>query len=213
MTWKTFVLRLVTQLCEARACRSFSLAQFGAFAELPLAGFAPNNFHRAAKLRQTLQFLRDDGLIGFKDGHGNYTLLGQTILAGEVEEDALPLLRAFQGEPQKREYLIEVYARDQGLVKQAKQLFGFKCLCFGCANSFEKEDKSLYCEVHHIRPLCEHGEDVLSNLSVLCAHHHRMAHFASEKEQGELREFLLERTTKVLSSTLTTPLPPLAPRP
>lgn len=75
------MLQLVTQFCETHSRRSFSLGELGAFAATPLANFAPQNNHRAAKLRQTLQFLRDDGLIGFKDGHGNYTLLGQTILA------------------------------------------------------------------------------------------------------------------------------------
>ena len=199
MTWKTFVLQLVTQFCQAHSRRSFSLQEFGAFAEIPLAGFAPQNNHRAAKLRQTLQFLRDDGLIGFKDGHGNYTLLGQTILSTEVEEEALPILRAFKGSPEKREYLIEIYARDKGLVKVARQLFNWKCACFGCSNSFLKDDgKTPYCEVHHITPLCEGGEDVLSNLSVLCAHHHRMAHFSAAKERLELRGFLSERTTKML---------------
>ena len=209
MTWKQFVLKLVTQFCDAHSRRSFSLQELGAFAEIPLAGFAPQNNHRAAKLRQTLQFLRDDGLIGFKDGHGNYTLLGATILSSEVETEALPLLNAFKGAPEKREYLIEIYARDKGLVKQAKQLFNFQCLCFGCSNSFKKDDGTTYCEVHHITPFCEGGEDVLENLSVLCAHHHRMAHFSAAKERLELRAFLFERTTKMLASaatTLTTPL-------
>lgn len=212
MTWKTFVLQLVTQFCETRACRSFSLGEFGDFAELALAGFAPNNFHRAAKLRQTLQFLRDDSLIAFKDGHGNYTLLGQTLLAQEVEPEAVPILQAFRGAPEKREYLIEIYARDQGLVKQARQLFDFKCACFGCSNSFLKDDGTFYCEVHHITPFHRGGEDVLSNLSVLCAHHHRMAHFAGQKEQAELREFLLDRTTKMLAGTATSAVPlPMVP--
>lgn len=200
MTWKRFVLELVTQFCQEQSRRSFSLGEFSAFAQIPLAGFAPRNFHRAAKLRQTLQFLRDDGLIAFQDGHGNYTLLGQTLLQEEVEPEAVPLLKAFKGAAEKREYLIEIYARDKGLVKVARELFAFRCACFGCSNAFFKDDgKTLYCEVHHITPFCEGGEDVLSNLSVLCAHHHRMAHFAAEAERAGLRNYLLGRTSALLS--------------
>ena len=66
---------------------------------------------------------------------------------------------------------------------------------------FKDDGKTPYCEVHHITPFCEGGEDALENLSVLCAHHHRMAHFAVEKERAELREFLLARTAKILANT------------
>lgn len=201
MTWKTFVLQLVTQLCDKNESRSFTLNQLLDFSWKALEQFAPKNNNRVAKVRQQLQFLRNDQVVAFVDGRGTYTLLGQTLLAQEVEEDALPILQAFQGAPEKREYLIEIYARDKGLVKQARHLFEFKCACFGCSNSFLKDDKTPYCEVHHITPFYQGGEDVLSNLSVLCAHHHRMAHFASLKEQEVLREFLLDRTTKMLAAT------------
>ncbi|RYX81220.1 hypothetical protein EON83_25200 [bacterium] len=200
MTWKQVVLQLVTQFCDQQGSRSFSLAEFWAFSEPALAQFAPSNHHRAAKLRQTLQYLRDDELITFKEERGNYTLLGETLLVGEVEAEAIPILKAFKGERQKREYLIEIYARDTKLVKAARQLFDFRCACVGCSNFFLKDDgKTPYCEVHHITPFCDGGEDVLSNLSVLCAHHHRMAHFAIQKERAELRDFLIERTTQLLS--------------
>lgn len=62
-----------------------------------------------------------------------------------------------------------------------------------------KSDKTPHYEVHHITPFCEGGEDVLENLSVLCAHHHRMAHFAVKKERLQLRAQLLKRTEMVLN--------------
>lgn len=112
----------------------------------------------------------------------------------------MPLLQKFRGEAQKREYLIEIYARNKGLVKTARQLWNFHCACPNCTNSFLKDDgRTPYCEVHHITPFCEGGEDVLSNLSVLCAHHHRMAHFAVEKERLQLRAFLKQQTQAVLN--------------
>lgn len=201
MTWKTFGLQLVTQLCEAHGSRSFSLDQLCDYGWRAMVEFAPRNHHRVAKLRQTLQFLRDDGLLSFVDGRGNYTLLGETILPGEVEAEALPLLKAFQGEAQKREYLIEIYARDKGLVSLARRTFGARCLCAGCTNSFLKDDGTPYCEVHHIVPLCQDGEDALPNLSVLCAHHHRMAHFAASAQRSELKSFLLDTTRQILAQS------------
>ncbi len=201
MTWKQAVLQLVTQFCDKHGSRSFSLAEFSTFSETVLVTLFPANNNREAKIRQTLQFLRDDGLISFKDGRGNYTLLGETILASEVEPEAVALLRAFNGEAQKREYLIEIYARNKGLVKTARELFDFRCACFGCSNSFLKDDgKTLYCEVHHITPFCEGGEDILENLSVLCAHHHRMAHFAVQQERQQIQKYLLHRTSEILAT-------------
>ncbi|BCM89310.1 hypothetical protein IAD21_01155 [Abditibacteriota bacterium] len=200
MTWKQVVLQLVTQLCDKHGSRSFSLTEFSTFSAPVLVKLFPANNNREAKIRQTLQFLRDDGLIAFKDGRGNYTLLGETILVSEVEPEAVPILRAFKGEPQKREYLIEIYARNKGLVKTARELFDFRCTCLGCSNSFLKADsKTPYCEVHHITPFCEGGEDILENLSVLCAHHHRMAHFAVKRERLQMQKFLLQRTSEVLA--------------
>ena len=53
-------------------------------------------------------------------------------------------------------------------------------------NTFLKEDGSRYIEVHHIVPLHCGGEDGIWNLSVLCAHHHRMAHFAGLRERKQI---------------------------
>ncbi|MSP28757.1 MAG: HNH endonuclease [Methylococcales bacterium] len=54
-----------------------------------------------------------------------------------------------------------------------------------------REDGTPYIEVHHIIPLCHGGEDGIWNLSVLCAHHHRMAHFADVKTRITVENFLL----------------------
>lgn len=165
-----------------------------------MAQFAPNNTRRPDKLRQTLQFLRDDGLLTFVDGHGTYTLRGIELLHGEVEAEVEPLIRGFKGTPEKKEYLIEVYARNRGWVKQAHDVLGQFCLCDNCSNTFLKDDKKPYIEVHHIIPLCDGGEEWIENLSVLCAHHHRMAHFAQKTERMKMQVFLLERTKEILNA-------------
>lgn len=57
-------------------------------------------------------------------------------------------------------------------------------------------DGTPYIEVHHIIPLCEGAEDGVWNLSVLCAHHHRMAHFADDTSKKQIRNFLQKEVDK-----------------
>jgi 5-methylcytosine-specific restriction protein A len=61
-----------------------------------------------------------------------------------------------------------------------------------CANTFKKPDGSPYIEVHHIIPLYEGGEDAIWNLAVVCAHHHKMAHFADDETQKDLKKLFLK---------------------
>jgi len=128
--------------------------------------------------------------LTFLDNSGHYTLRGIDLLDGEVEDEKVVEIKAET--PEKREYLIETYVRNIGWAKRAKDNFGFYCMFPKCNNSFIKEDGSPYIEVHHIIPLCLGGEDGLWNLSVLCAHHHRMSHFADVKTKRYLRKMLLK---------------------
>lgn len=200
LTWKSFTAQIIRQFCEEKGARTFRLAELYAFAEKALQLGFPHNHHSEAKLRQTLQFLRDDGILTFVDGRGTYTWRGAELLKGEVKTAAVPLIQNFKGAPHKREYLVEVYARNQGWVKSARKIYGTNCLCAGCSNSFVKENGAPYCEVHHIVPLCDGGEDAVWNLSILCAHHHRMAHFARKVERESLKAFLLDRTQNLLAA-------------
>lgn len=200
MTWKSFALQIIQQFCEEKGARTFRLAELYPFAERSMQFAFPLNNHRADKLRQTLQFLRDDSVLTFVDGRGTYTWRGAELLKGEVQNVAVPLIQNFKGAPHKREYLVEVYARNQGWVKEARKIYGTNCLCKGCSNAFVKENGKPYCEVHHIVPLCDGGEDAVWNLSILCAHHHRLAHFARKSERESLKAFLLDRTQTLLAA-------------
>lgn len=191
MTWRDFVYRCVLDLCEKQGKRTFELQELWASHKTALENFSADNHNVEAKVRQQLQFLRNEGKLIFLDKRGTYTLQG-VILKGELEDDRV--VEISRSEPQKREYLIETYARDQGWVAEAKNKYGLYCLCQSCTNSFQKPDGSPYIEVHHIIPLAEGGEDSLWNLSVLCAHHHRMAHFADEKSKFDLQQYLLKET-------------------
>ena len=129
-------------------------------------------------------------LLHFVDNSGTYTLRNIPVLKGEVEDDKIA--EVLLSTPNKREYLIETYARNKGWVKQAKERLGLYCLYQKCSNSFIKENGEPYIEVHHIIPLCNDGEDGVWNLSVLCAHHHRMAHFSDVQTRISIEKFLLK---------------------
>ena len=188
MQRKEFTYRLVIDYCNRRGTRTFSLKEFYNDNEKAIAQYKPSNKHRYAKIRQQLQFLRDEGLITFLDNSGHYTLRSVPLLFGEVEDDRLIEIKAET--PERREYLIETYIRDIGWVQAAKKTFGYYCLIPDCKNTFLKENYKPYIEVHHIIPLCEGGEEGIWNLAVVCAHHHRMAHFAQKSVKEELISIL-----------------------
>ncbi|MCD4827935.1 MAG: HNH endonuclease [Candidatus Cloacimonetes bacterium] len=148
------------------------------------------------KIRQQLQELRQDKILTFVDGHGRYTLSDVPNLMDEIEPEHFNAIKKLP--PDKREYLIETYARDVKWKKMAHERFGFHCLCRNCRNTFLREDNTPYIEVHHIIPLCDGGEDHIENLSVLCAHHHRFAHYAQYDEREIFREQLLKRVRSLL---------------
>lgn len=201
ITWKSAVLQLAIEFCQQQQARTFRLGELWEFGAPRLAVQFPSNNNASAKLRQTLQYLRDEQLIHFVDGRGTYTLCGVDLLDYETAQPTLvnALQKSAPQEPQTREYWREVYARDYALVRQAKEIYGTRCLCRDCQNSFFKADGSRYCEVHHIRPLFQGGEDVLSNLAVVCAHHHKMAHFATSEESAALNTDLAQIAREILA--------------
>lgn len=114
-----------------------------------------------------------------------------------LENKAAALVVRGEANPDRREILLETYARDRGWVRLAKRAFGEKCMCQNCNNTFVKNDGKPYIEVHHIVPLHKGGEDGIWNLSVLCAHHHRMAHFARDKERKAISRYLTEENKRL----------------
>lgn len=196
MTWKDFVYSHAVDLCDQQGKRTFTLQQLWQTYQSEFEKFSSANKNVQAKVRQQLQFLRDDGLLSFLDQRGSYTLKG-VILKGELEDEKVAEISS--AEPGKREYLIETYARNRGWVVEAKNRFGVYCMCADCRNTFTKPDGQPYIEVHHIVALSEGGEDSLWNLAVLCAHHHKMAHFADKHTQHRLQKILLNETSARLN--------------
>jgi hypothetical protein len=220
-TWRQQILAEIIDFCNAHGSRSFTLQEFTQERLGVLQAFRPENKNVAAKIRQQFQFLRDEGLLTFVNNNGFYTLRGLALLEHEMEainaihlwdlRDA-PSLPAGFGEakqtpllperasvlPETTEHLVETYVRNKGWAKQARDTFGTDCMICDCDNRFHKPDGSPYIEVHHIVPLCEGGEDGIWNLSMLCAHHHRMAHFADHMSKKKIRNFLQKEVDKRL---------------
>lgn len=189
MTWKEFVYNAVVDYCNKKGKRTFTLRDFFATYKKVFCQFRPENRNVFAKVRQQLQFLRDDGLLSFIDGRGTYTLRGIELLRGEVEDEKIQEIS--KQAPEKREYLIETFARNRGWVREAKETLGEYCLYPQCSNTFNKPNNKPYIEVHHIISLCDGGEDAIWNLVVVCAHHHKMAHFSNLPTKQKLQNILL----------------------
>ena len=188
--WKSFIQELVIDYCNERGSRTFTLQEFQAAQEDRILLFSESNKHPFDKVSQQLQLLREAGVLSFVDNRGTYTLREPVILQGELSEDSIVLVHP--KEPNKQEYLRETFARDRGWVKQAKEKLGSYCLHPNCKNTFNKQDGLPYIEVHHIIPLFEGGEDAVWNLAVVCAHHHKMAHFSDSEIQKDLRNLFLK---------------------
>lgn len=195
MKWKEFVYHLALEYCDKIGKRTFTLSEFYSAHEKDFQKFRPENRNLKAKVRQQLQFLREDGLIQFLDGRGTYTLKGIDLLKGEVEEEKI--LEVVKKSPEKREYYRETFARDRGWVKEAKEKFGLSCLYPSCTNTFNKPDKTPYVEVHHIISLHEGGEDAIWNLATVCAHHHKMAHFSDMPTRRRVKQILFEKVSHI----------------
>ena len=191
MTWKELVRNLIFEYCNTQGNRTFTLREFQSAHAADFARFAPDNRHPEAKVRQVFQQLRADELLTFVDNHGTYTLRGVELLKDEVEN---PEILAASSSANEREYLKEVHARYRGWVKIARLTYGDFCLMPDCRNTFLKDDGQPYAEVHHIDALCEGGEEAIWNLAVVCAHHHRMAHFALMSQRAQLRHTLIQST-------------------
>jgi predicted HNH restriction endonuclease len=193
MKWKEFIYQLIVDYCNERGSRTFTLKEFNDENKKAIQKFADTGKLTNTPfdtVRRVLQELRTAELLHFVDNSGTYTLRNVPVLKGEVEDDKIA--EVLLASPNKREYLIETYARNKGWVKQAKEIFDLYCLYQKCSNTFIKENGESYIEVHHIIPLCDDGEDGIWNLSVLCAHHHRMAHFADVKTRISIEKFLLK---------------------
>lgn len=214
LTQRQQVLERIIEYCDEIGSRTFTTQDFyrDCLPDLVLL-YGWQSKTPEANFRRITQELRNEGYLHFSDettGIYSLTISSIDLLKHEREaiEDAgfsdllspdkledtqasfhTPLTKTM---PEKREYFIETYVRNKGWVRKARDAFGTDCMMKDCGNRFRKPDGTPYIEVHHIVPMAEFGAEDLANLSILCAHHHRMAHFADDDSKKDIRKFLLE---------------------
>jgi len=69
--------------------------------------------------------------------------------------------------------------RYKKIVNLLKRKYEYKCQI--CDYSFQMNNGNNYCEAHHIKMLAKNGKQSPENVIILCANHHRMFHYASER--------------------------------
>ena len=198
MKWKQLIHDLAIEYCHLRDDSHMNVREFYEYYDDTLTLFAPNYKDRYAKVRQQFIFLREENQVTFVDNQGNYILSGVDL--SHSAKNIIIAAEKLAEEPEEREYLVEVRARNQGLTRLARRVYGDYCLIPDCANTFQKENDEPYIEVHHIQFLCHGGKNNLANLSVVCAHHHRAAHFARFDMQQMILDTLQQRTQAILST-------------
>jgi hypothetical protein len=86
--------------------------------------------------------------------------------------------------PNSRAATTRQFERDALVIAIAKSRAGFRCEIPDCPHpTFLSDDGNSYCEVHHIRPLAEGGEDTIENVVCLCPAHHREAHHGAARAE------------------------------
>jgi hypothetical protein len=79
--------------------------------------------------------------------------------------------------PPTKRSTTRTYQRDPLVIAIAKLRADFRCEVPDCEHpSFVGNDGLVFCEVHHIEPLAEGGDDTPENAACICPAHHREAH-------------------------------------
>ena len=121
--------------------------------------------------------------------------LGEAVRT--LEQDALPALMSRYNKevdsrprrPRVSAATARVFGRSALVVTIARLRTDHCCEVPGCEHPvFVCADGTRYVEVHHIVPLSEGGEDVLSNVACVCPAHHREAHVG--KKARDIQEAL-----------------------
>lgn len=141
------------------------------FSESRLSARFPENDNVRAKIRQTLQRLRDQGQVTFLDEPATY----QFDVADDVHREKTELERALDSEPtlesDTQEYTrSRRRARDYAFAAMVKEVYDDTCAV--CGSSRETPTGNPEVEAAHIYPKHEGGADDIRNGLALCKLHH-----------------------------------------
>ena len=109
-------------------------------------------------------------------------------LAEKSEQDLFGIYNRLLQEAQMRTANVisrttTTFERALIVVHLAKHRAQYRCEIPGCdVQTFLTNRGDQYCEVHHIVPLSEQGQDTIENVAVVYPSHHRELHFGKERE-------------------------------
>jgi len=172
-TWKQAVADCVLNIVNATRSLTFSLDDVYENEESFRQRF-PTNHHVREKMRQTLQKLRDNGLVTFLGG-GRYELNAEfadlQFEPPELDEVGIEI-------PRFSTVVRKIRLRNTLLASEIKRRYGFRCqVCHDTVPLVNRD----YAEAHHMRPMgAPHfGRDIEGNILVVCPTHHVMLDFGA----------------------------------
>lgn len=167
-SWKQAIAERIVEVANANTGYQVALDDVYAIESVLRERF-PGNQHVRQKIRQTLQRLRDMGMLIFL-GRGRYQLNLQysEFLIEESRLDEPGILI-----PRTRAVVRRIRLRDTILASEMKRRYDNVCQV--CQDTVRLSNAT-YAESHHVRPLgAPHfGPDAETNIVVVCPNHHVM---------------------------------------
>jgi len=103
--------------------------------------------------------------------------------------EASTMRGAYPRLPKTTSVQAQMFERNPLVVSIAQLRANRACEIPGCTTPvFATDSGDFFCEIHHIEPLAEGGEDTIENAICLCPVHHREAHHG--KRRSELRAIM-----------------------
>lgn len=176
--WLDAVRKELAQYQKQHEERVVHLGEIYDFSEKRLASKFTENDHVRAKIRQTLQRLRDRGEVDFLDEDGTYRI-NDLDFNTEIDRESSEANESRTQEPDSEPQLTEDEerftetrrrARDSEFIEAVREAYNQTCVI--CGSSRETPDGRPEVEAAHIYPKSEDGADDVRNGVALCRLHH-----------------------------------------
>lgn len=182
MSWKSEIKALLKQSWSPGEL--FTLADVYRFEPL-LSQKHQGNAHIREKLRQVLQQLRDEGVVGFINGRGFYVMLapegirGADAVTAFYPDEVIEPSRYIEGAT--RAVAVNAFERNARARQACIDHYGARCIVcgFDFKNRYGVRGEG-YIHVHHLVPLADIGTqyvvDPVADLRPVCPNCHAMIH-------------------------------------
>ena len=171
LSWLEAVRYELKRYKEEQGETVVTLRELYEFSEDRLATQFPDNKHIRAKIRQQLQYLRDNDEVEFLDEQGTYRI----EVGSDIQEEKSELAREFDREPRLTEDTAQYTesqrrVRDYAFIELVREAYDSQCAI--CGSSRESPEGNPEVEAAHIYPKREGGSDDVRNGIALCKLHH-----------------------------------------